>query len=78
VQYTLGDRTVVLAWNTGQLDGLSQLPGRDLRLPLRGLDPGRRYRHGDSEYSGVHLMAVGLPVRWTAEHDAEMIELRAL
>jgi alpha-galactosidase len=78
VQYTLGDRTVVLAWNTGQLDGLSQLPGRDLRLPLRGLDPGRRYRHGDTEYSGVHLMAVGLPVRWTAEHDAEMIELRAL
>ena len=78
VQYTLGDRTVVLAWNTGPLDGLSQLPGRDLRLPLRGLDPGRRYRHGDTEYSGVHLMAVGLPVRWTAEHDAEMIELRAL
>jgi alpha-galactosidase len=75
VQYTLGDRTVVLAWNTGTLDGLGLVPGRDVRLPLRGLDPSARYRDGDAVYSGAHLTAVGLPVRWTREHDAEMVEL---
>jgi alpha-galactosidase len=75
IQYTLGDRTVVLAWNTGALDGLGQVPGRDVRLPLRGLDPAARYRDGDTGYSGSHLTAVGLPVRWTADHDADLIEL---
>ena len=75
VQYTLGDRTVVLAWNTGPLDGLGQVPGRDVRLPLCGLDPAARYRHGETVYSGSHLMAVGLPVRWAADHDAELVEL---
>jgi hypothetical protein len=75
VQYSLGERVVVLAWSTGRLDGLGQVPGRDLRLPLRGLEPGARYRRGEATYSGVHLMAAGLPVRWTPEHDAEMIEL---
>jgi len=75
VQYMLGDRIVVLAWNPGPLDGLGRVPARDVRLPLHGLDPGGRYRHGDTVYSGSHLSAVGLPVRWTAEHDADMIEL---
>jgi alpha-galactosidase len=75
VQYTLGDRIVVLAWSTGQLDGLGLVPGRDVRLPLRGLDPAGHYRDGDTVYSGAHLAAVGLPVRWTLEHDAEMVEL---
>jgi alpha-galactosidase len=75
VQYTLGDRVVVLAWNAGGLDGLDRVPARDIRLPLRGLDPRARYRHGTQVYSGSHLMAVGLPVRWTATHDADLIEL---
>jgi alpha-galactosidase len=75
VQYTLGDRTVVLAWNTGALDGLGLVPGRDVRLPLRGLDPAAHYRDGDAAYSGAHLAAVGLPVRWTREHDADLVEL---
>jgi hypothetical protein len=34
------------------------------------------YRHGAQRYSGSHLTAVGLPVRWTAEHDAELVVLR--
>ena len=75
VQYTLDDRTVVLAWNTGPLDGLGQVPGRDVRLPLCGLDPTARYADGDTVYSGAHLAAVGLPVRWSIEHDAQMVEL---
>ncbi|TQS44737.1 alpha-galactosidase [Cryptosporangium phraense] len=75
VQYTLGDRTVVLAWNTGRLDGLGAVPGRDVRLPLRGLSATATYRAGDTEYSGAHLMAAGLPVRWTASHDATMVVL---
>jgi hypothetical protein len=76
VQYTLGSRVVVLAWNTGGLDGRGQVPARDIRLPLRGLDPAAHYRHGDTVYSGTHLMAVGLPVRWTHTHDADLVELR--
>jgi alpha-galactosidase len=75
LQYTLGDRTVVLAWNTGTLDGLGRVPGRDVRLPLRDLEPAARCRHGETGYSGAHLMSVGLPVCWTAGHDADMIEL---
>ncbi|MFI5889942.1 alpha-galactosidase [Actinoplanes sp. NPDC051513] len=75
VQYTLGSRVVVLAWNAGGLDGLDRVPARDIRLPLRGLDPAARYRHGSVSYSGSHLMAAGLPVRWTPTHDADLIEL---
>jgi alpha-galactosidase len=78
VQYTLGDRVVVLAWNAGGLDGLDRVPARDIRLPLRGLDPTARYRAGDATYSGAHLMSVGLPVRWTRTHDADLIVLDAL
>jgi alpha-galactosidase len=75
VQYTLGDRVVVLAWNAGGLDGLDRVPARDIRLPLRCLDPAARYRAGDAVFSGSHLMSVGLPVRWTATHDADMVTL---
>ena len=75
VQYTLGDRVVVLAWNPGGLDGLDRVPGRDVRLPLRGLEPAARYRSGENAYSGAHLMAAGLPVRWTPTHDADLIVL---
>jgi alpha-galactosidase len=78
LQYTLGDRTAVLAWNTGPLDGLGLVPAREVRLPLSGLAPAARYTDGETSYSGSHLMAVGLPVRWTADHDADLIELRRL
>jgi alpha-galactosidase len=43
---------------------------------MRGLDALASYRHGDHIYSGSHLTAVGLPVRWTADHDAELVVLR--
>jgi alpha-galactosidase len=89
VQYALGDRIVVLAWNaTGALDGLDQVPGRDIRLPLRGLDPAARYRcrtaaatttlDRSAVFSGSHLMAAGLPVRWTPSHDADLVELERM
>lgn len=78
VQYTLGDRTVVLAWNADGLDGLDMVPGRDIRLPLRGLDPEARYRTAAASYSGSYLMAAGLPVRWTPTHDADLIELERI
>ncbi len=48
----------------------------DRREPLAGIDPASVYRHGAQRYSGSHLTAVGLPVRWTAEHDAELVVLR--
>jgi alpha-galactosidase len=75
VQYTLGGRVLVLAWSTGRLDGLGAVPARSVRLPLRGLRPDARYRHGDTLYSGAHLTAAGLPVRWTRDHDAELVLL---
>ncbi|MGW5577445.1 alpha-galactosidase [Micromonospora chokoriensis] len=77
VQYTAPDErpVVVLAWHTGRLDGAGLLPSRPVRLPLRGLDPTARYRHGDQVYSGSHLAAVGLPVQWSPTHDADLIVL---
>ncbi|MBM2613977.1 alpha-galactosidase [Actinoplanes sp. LDG1-06] len=72
IQYTLDDRVVVAAWNAGGLDGRDGVPGRDIRLPLHSLDPAARY----GDYSGAHLMAVGLPVRWTPTYDADLFELR--
>ena len=44
VQYTLGDRVVVLAWNPDGLDGGGAVPARDVRLPLHGLPADARYR----------------------------------
>jgi alpha-galactosidase len=78
IQYTLDDRIVVLAWNAGGLDGRDLVPGRDIRLPLRGLDPAARYRAGEAIYSGSHLMSVGLPVRWTPTYDADLFSLSPL
>ncbi|MER7590293.1 alpha-galactosidase [Micromonospora sp. NPDC127501] len=77
VQYTAPDenQVVVLAWHTGRLDGAGLLPSRPVRLPLRGLDPAARYSHGDRHYSGSHLATVGLPVQWSATHDADLIVL---
>ncbi|MER7889823.1 alpha-galactosidase [Micromonospora sp. NPDC094482] len=77
VQYTSPDRrtVVVLAWHTGRSDGVGLLPSRPVRLPLRGLDPDARYRHGEQRYSGSHLGAVGLPVQWTPSHDADLVVL---
>lgn len=77
VQYTAPDenRVVVLAWHTGRLDGAGLLPSRPVRLPLRGLDPTAGYSHGDRHYSGSHLATVGLPVQWSATHDADLIVL---
>ncbi|MEV4757188.1 alpha-galactosidase [Micromonospora sp. NPDC049559] len=77
VQYTGvdGREIVVLAWHPGRLDGAGLLPSRPVRLPLRGLAPEGTYRHGEQVYSGAHLTSVGLPVRWSAEHDAELIVL---
>ncbi|WUH90894.1 alpha-galactosidase [Streptomyces sp. NBC_00433] len=79
VQYDApgGDRTVVAAWSTGRLDGAPLVPGRAVRLRLRGLDPGARYRDTatGTEYSGAHLLHYGLPLAWTADHDAELVTL---
>ncbi|MGC5320296.1 alpha-galactosidase [Micromonospora arida] len=77
VQYTAPDenQVVVLAWHTGRLDGAGLLPSRPVRLPLRGLGPTVRYSHGDRHYSGSHLATVGLPVQWSATHDADLIVL---
>ncbi|MGP4090291.1 hypothetical protein, partial [Streptomyces sp. KR55] len=47
-----------------------------VRLPLAGVDPAGVHRHGEQRYSGSHLTAVGLPVQWTAEADAEVVVLR--
>jgi len=77
VQYDLDDRTVVAALGTGPLDGAPLLPGRPDRLRLRGLDPAARYRDTatGTTYSGAHLLHHGLPLTWSAEHDAELVVL---
>lgn len=79
VQYDApgGERTVVAAWSTGPLDGAPLLPGRPARLRLRGLDPAARYHDTatGAAYAGAHLLHYGLPLAWTADHDAELVEL---
>ncbi|MCL2730717.1 MAG: alpha-galactosidase [Actinomycetia bacterium] len=72
-----GPRTVVAAWSTGRLDGAPLVPGRAARLRLRGLDPRARYLDAASGtlYSGAHLLHSGLPLAWTAEHDADLVVL---
>ena len=71
VQYTGPDRVVVLAWNTGPLDGTPALSSRTPRLRLSDLDPQTQY----GGYSGAHLMSAGLPVAWSADRDADVIVL---
>ncbi|MCS7483959.1 alpha-galactosidase [Umezawaea endophytica] len=75
-QYDHGARTVVLAWQTGDLNGVPALPGRRSRFPLRGLDVTATYRTSDGvEYSGAHLVHAGLPITFTATHDADVVVL---
>nr|WP_203645616.1 alpha-galactosidase [Streptomyces sp. SID14478] len=73
-----GSRVVVGALSTGRLDGAPLVPGRPDRLRLQGLDPLARYRDeaDGTEYGGAHLRHVGLPLRWSAAHDAELVVLR--
>jgi len=77
VQYDAGGRTVVAALSTGRLDGAPLLPGRPDRLRLRGLDPAARYRDTatGTSYSGAHLLHYGLPLAWSAAHDADLVVL---
>ncbi|MFE9809849.1 alpha-galactosidase [Streptomyces sp. NPDC005548] len=69
--------TVVAALSTGRLDGAPLVPGRPSRLRLRGLAPDGHYRDAASAvpYSGAHLLHYGLPFRWSADHDAELVVL---
>ncbi|WP_235032382.1 alpha-galactosidase [Actinacidiphila yanglinensis] len=79
VQYDAPDgrRVVVAAWSTGRLDGAPLTPGRPARVRLRGLDPAARYTDHDTGtvYSGAHLLHSGLPLGWSAGHDAELVVL---
>lgn len=58
VQYTVADRTVVLAWRAAAQHGTA------MRLRLKALDPAARYRDEDTgeEHPGAVLLAEGLPV----------------
>ncbi len=80
VQYSApdGSHEIVLAWNSGTLNGLPLLPGRPDRLRLRGLDPDARYLGEASgvEYSGAHLLHAGLPCAWRADFDADAVVLK--
>ncbi|MCI2420614.1 alpha-galactosidase [Saccharopolyspora sp. K220] len=78
VQYAAdGNTVVVLAWNTGTLDGAPLVPGRSARVRLRDLDERSSYvdRFTGSRYSGAHLVHAGLPFDWTPEHDADVVVL---
>ncbi|WP_329361636.1 alpha-galactosidase [Streptomyces sp. NBC_00669] len=79
VQYDAegGGRVVVAAWSTGRLDGAPLVPGRPARVRLRGLDPAAHYVDHDTgtTYSGAHLLHSGLPLSWSADHDAELVVL---
>ncbi|GEC08226.1 alpha-galactosidase [Streptomyces spinoverrucosus] len=79
VQYDAEDgrRVVVAAFSTGRLDGAPLVPGRAVRLRLRGLDPAATYRDTATAttYSGAHLLHYGLPCAWSADHDAELVVL---
>ncbi|WP_225077380.1 alpha-galactosidase [Streptomyces sp. CoT10] len=70
-------RLVVTAWNTGPLDGAPLVPGRPARLRLRGLRPDAVYTDTatGTRYSGAYLIHSGLPLAWTAGHDAELTVL---
>jgi alpha-galactosidase len=75
VQYTTPDRVVVLAWHTGDLTGVPKLPGRADRFRLQGLADEADYTADGVTYGGAHLRHAGLPVTWTADHDAAVIVL---
>lgn len=76
VQYVTPGTTVVLAWHTGTLTGVPEVPGRPTRLPLKALANGSYVdRKSGARYSGAHLTHVGLPVSWTRHHDADIVVL---
>lgn len=76
VQYVTPATTVVLAWNTGRLTGVPEVPGRPIRLRLRELREGTYVdRESGARYSAAHLTHVGLPVHWTRDHDADVVVL---
>jgi alpha-galactosidase len=66
---------VVLAWHTGDLTGVPRLPGRADSFRLRGLDDEADYVANGVVYRGAHLHHAGLPITWTADHDADVIVL---
>ncbi|WP_194892807.1 alpha-galactosidase [Catenulispora pinisilvae] len=80
VQYSApdGSHEIVLAWNSGLLNGLPLLPGRPNRLRLHGLEPAARYQDEatGSTYSGAHLLHAGLPCAWRTDFDADAVVLR--
>jgi alpha-galactosidase len=76
VQYVTPETTVVLAWQTGTLTGIPEVPGRPGRLPLRQLRAGSYVdRRSGARYSAAHLTHIGLPVPWTRDHDADVVVL---
>jgi alpha-galactosidase len=76
VQYVTPTTTVVLAWNTGRLTGVPEVPGRPTRLPLKALQPGYYVDRGSgARYSTAHLTHIGLPMSWTRDHDADVVVL---
>lgn len=81
-QYIAPDRNqvVVLAWQSGSLDGTPTLPGRTRRLLLRGLDPDAAYRDDSTgtRYHANHLMHAGLPLPSTTDADAHVSVLERL
>lgn len=76
VQYVTPATTVVLAWNTGALPGIPEVPGRPVRLRLQALREGTYVdRESGARYSSAHLTNAGLPVHWTRDHDADVVVL---
>jgi alpha-galactosidase len=76
VQYVTPGTTVVLAWHTGALTGVPEVPGRPARLPLEALRSGSYVdRRSGARYSTAHLTHVGLPMSWTLHHDADVVVL---
>ena len=75
IQYTTRDKVVVLAWHTGDLTGVPKLPGRADRFRLHGLDDDADYVANGVVYRGAHLHHAGLPITWTADHDADVVVL---
>lgn len=75
VQYVTPATTVVLAWNTGTLTGVPDVPGRPVRLRLSALHGTYVDRRSGARYSAAHLTNVGLPVSWSRDHDADVVVL---
>ena len=75
MQYTYGDRTVVLAWRGPVAHGTPLVP-----LRLAGLDPLGRYRDEDTGqlHHGALLMSAGLlPDLPAGDYASALIRLRS-